>query len=58
MDVPRVPFGSTVMALDWNGDSDVDLLNLASYGYLCWYDRSFVNHGYATATIEQLEAQR
>ena len=26
MNVPLVPFGSTVMAHDWNGDGDIDLL--------------------------------
>ena len=55
MQVPRVPFGSTVMAVDWNEDGDVDLMNLASYGYLCWFDRSFLAHGYAPAKVEEFE---
>jgi hypothetical protein len=56
LDVPPLPFGSTVMAFDWNGDGDLDLLALASYGYLCWFDRSFLEHGYALAKLERIEA--
>ena len=57
MDVPAVPFGSTVMAMDWNEDGDVDLLNRASYGYLCWYDGSFLKRGYGRAKLEKAEAR-
>jgi hypothetical protein len=57
MDVPRVPFGSTVLALDWNEDGDVDLLNLASYGYLCWYEASYLQRGYALVRLEKAEAR-
>jgi hypothetical protein len=57
LDVPPLPFGSTVMAFDWNGDGDLDLLALASYGYLCWFDRSFLEHGYALAKLERIEVR-
>jgi len=46
-----------VDAADWNGDGDTDLLTLASYGYLWWYERSFLEHGYAPATVEQVETR-
>ncbi len=52
-----LPYESVVNAVDWNGDGDVDLLARASYGYLCWYERSFLEHGYAPALIVSLTAK-
>src|SRR5207248_3162553 len=42
---------------DWNEDGDDDLMAIASYGYLCWYERSFLEHGYASAEVKQLEGR-
>ena len=50
-----LPYESVVNAVDWNEDGDTDLVVLASYGYLCWFERSFLEHGYAEAAIEQIE---
>jgi len=52
-----LPYEAVVNAVDWNEDGDVDLLARASYGYLCWYDRSFLKHGYAPARVISLEAR-
>lgn len=46
-----LPYESVVSAADWNGDGDVDLLARASYGYLCWFERSFLEYGYAPAQV-------
>jgi hypothetical protein len=46
-----LPYESVVSAVDWNEDGDVDLLARASYGYLCWFERSFLEHGYAPAKL-------
>jgi hypothetical protein len=47
-----------VSAVDWNEDGDVDLLARASYGYLCWYERSFLEHGYAAASVLRAERRQ
>jgi hypothetical protein len=46
-----LPYESVVAAVDWNEDGDVDLVARASYGYLCWFERSFLEHGYAPAQV-------
>ena len=46
-----LPYESVVTAIDWNADGDADLLARASYGYLCWFERSFLEHGYAPAQV-------
>lgn len=46
-----LPYEAIVYAVDWNEDGDVDLMARASYGYLCWYERSFLEHGYALASV-------
>jgi hypothetical protein len=46
-----LPYESIVSAVDWNEDGDVDIMARASYGYLCWYERSFLEHGYAPAKV-------
>jgi FG-GAP-like repeat len=52
-----LPYESVVTAVDWNGDGDVDLLARASYGYLCWFERSFLEHGYAPAQVTAIAAR-
>ena len=49
-----LPYESVVTAVDWNGDGDVDLLARSSYGYLCWFERSFLEHGYALANVTSI----
>jgi len=52
-----LPYETVLNVADWNGDGDSDLLALASYGYLCWYERSFLRNGYAPAVVEKIEAR-
>jgi len=52
-----LPYDAWVTAVDWNQDGDVDLMALASYGYLCWFERSFLEHGYAPAEVMRLQSR-
>jgi hypothetical protein len=45
------PYGANVAVADWNEDGDDDLLAGTSYGYFCWFERSFLRHGYARAQV-------
>jgi hypothetical protein len=45
--VPLVPYSPMVAVTDWNGDGDTDLIVSTSYHYTCWFERSFLEHGYA-----------
>lgn len=51
-----LPYESVVSAVDWNEDGDMDLMALTSYGYLCWFERSFLEHGYAQSQLIKLES--
>jgi hypothetical protein len=53
-----LPYESVVTAIDWNEDGDVDLMARASYGYLCWFERSFLEHGYAPAQVIAIVSKR
>jgi hypothetical protein len=46
---PPVPYGPHVAVTDWNRDGDADLIVGTDYGYFCWFERSFLEHGYARA---------
>jgi hypothetical protein len=35
--------------VDWNNDGDPDLIVGTAYGYFCWFERSFLERGYARA---------
>jgi hypothetical protein len=52
-----LPYDVWVTAVDWNDDGDVDLVALASYGYLCWFERSFLDHGYEPARVLHLQTR-
>jgi hypothetical protein len=52
-----LPYDLVAKAVDWNGDGDLDIMANASYGYLCWYERSFLHHGYAPAAMLSLNAR-
>jgi hypothetical protein len=47
--VPPVPYSPSAAVVDWNGDGDPDLILGTSYGYFCWFERSFLERGYARA---------
>jgi hypothetical protein len=49
--VPAVPYGPFASVVDWNGDGDEDLLVGTAYGYTCWFERSFLEQGYAIARL-------
>lgn len=53
--IPYLPYEATLSAVDWNQDGDMDLLARASYGYTFWFERSFLEHGYAPATPTKME---
>jgi len=53
-----LPYESVVSAVDWNEDGDDDLMALTSYGYLCWFERSFLEHGYAPSQLVKVETGR
>jgi hypothetical protein len=58
LDLPYLPYEAPIMAVDWNEDGDMDLMARASYGFSCWFERSFLEHGYARAKILQKEDHR
>ena len=39
----------SVTVVDWNNDGDADLVVGTAYGYFCWFERSFLERGYAKA---------
>jgi hypothetical protein len=51
LSVPPVPYSPMVAVVDWNRDGDQDLIVGTAYGYFCWFERSFLERGYARATI-------
>lgn len=46
---PAVPYSPTVAAVDWNQDGDLDLIVGTAYGFFCWFERSYLDYGYARA---------
>jgi hypothetical protein len=50
--VPNTPYSPTVTVTDWNGDGDDDVIVGTSYGFFCWFERSFLERGYAPAVRE------
>jgi hypothetical protein len=55
LNLPRMPFQASLWAVDWNGDGDADILARTTYGYLFWFEASFLEHGYEPAEIISLE---
>lgn len=54
--LPPFPYGPTVSVVDWNGDGDDDLIINTAYGYTCFLERSFLEHGAGRATRLALES--
>jgi hypothetical protein len=52
--IPGLPYlfwGPKLQAADWNRDGDVDLLVQSEF-FSFWLERSFLHHGYRTATVQ------
>jgi len=47
--IPPTPYSPVVTVTDWNGDGDDDVIVGTSYGYFCWFERSFLDNGYSRA---------
>ena len=53
-ELPWIPYPHPY-ALDWNRDGDLDLLIASSYSFVYFADRSFLDGGYAQATVAGVE---
>jgi hypothetical protein len=51
LSVPAVPYSPLASVVDWNDDGDEDLVVGTAYGYTCWFERSFLERGYAVAVF-------
>ena len=49
--IPPTPYSPVVTVTDWNGDGDDDVIVGTAYGFFCWFERSFLDHGYARAEL-------
>ena len=61
LDLPLVPvFGTEVSlaVMDCNGDGDQDLIAASGHNYHCFFERSFLEHGYAPGTVLRLERRK
>jgi hypothetical protein len=47
--VPELPYSPSVAIVDWNNDGDDDVIVGTAYGFFCWFERSFLERGYAAA---------
>lgn len=50
IELPPVPYSPFAAATDFNQDGDTDLVVATAYGYWCFFDRSFLEHGYTQVT--------
>jgi hypothetical protein len=54
MDLPLVPVLGTEVAIavmDMNGDGDQDVILASGHNYHCFFERSFLQHGYAHGSV-------
>jgi hypothetical protein len=49
--------GAPLVVTDYNGDGDLDIILHTAYGYSCFYERSFIEHGYARGEAVKIEAR-
>jgi hypothetical protein len=47
--------GAPLVVTDYNADGDPDIILHTAYGYTCFYERSFIEHGYAVGEVVKLE---
>lgn len=57
VNLPGAPFGAggPILVADFNHDGDDDLILQTAYGYTVWVERSFLEHGYAKASLLSME---
>lgn len=57
LDLPSAPYGAgaPLVVGDFNADGDADLIVNTAYGYTCFYERSFIESGYARANVIRVE---
>jgi hypothetical protein len=50
--------GAPLVVTDYNGDGDLDIILHTAYWYTCFYERSFIDNGYACGEATRLELNR
>ena len=57
--LPSAPYGAgaPLLTADFDQDGDTDLLINTAYGYTCFFERSFIEHGYAAGRVIRLETR-
>ena len=49
--------GTPLVVTDYNGDGDLDIILHTAYAYTCFYERSFIDNGYAKGTVTGMEVK-
>ena len=50
--------GAPLVVTDYNGDGDLDIILHTAYAYTCFYERSFIESGYAQGKVVGLEVRQ
>jgi hypothetical protein len=49
--------GAPLVVTDFNGDGDLDIILHTAYAYTSFYERSFIEHGYAPGRVVTMQAR-
>ncbi|HVU88546.1 MAG TPA: VCBS repeat-containing protein [Pirellulales bacterium] len=49
--------GAPLVVTDFNGDGDLDIILHTAYAYTCFYERSFIDRGYARGHVVALQTK-